>query len=227
MLSGDNITRVFRGPTGEVTGLYDVSLSVDRGEFVVVHGSSGSGKSTLLLTLGGMLRPTSGRVLLRGHDLYAAGPAIRAAIRAQSIGFVFQLFHLVPYLNVAENVVAGLTGKKRADVHREVLPLLERLGLGHRANHYPGTLSAGERQRTALARALIKQPDVILADEPTGNLDAENAGIVVRYLTAYQQSGGAVVMVTHGKDAAAFATRTLRIERGQLQSVVTAGAQHL
>jgi len=227
MFRCDHITRVFGGPNGEVTGLRDVSLTVDRGEFVVVHGSSGSGKSTLLLTIGGMLRPTSGRVLLRGQDLYAAGAAIRSAIRAQSIGFVFQLFHLVPYLRVAENVVAGLPPGKRVDIRRDLLPLLDQLGLGHRADHYPGTLSAGERQRVALARALIKQPEVILADEPTGNLDAENAGIVFRFLAKYQQGGGTVILITHGNDAAGYATRTLRMEHGQLQPVLAANTKHL
>lgn len=217
MIVCEQLSRRFRGPDREVTALDQVSLSIARGEFIVIQGASGSGKTTLLLALGGMQRPTQGRVVLDGRDIYALAPDARNRLRAQSIGFVFQLFHLVPYLTVRENVLAGLpdgaqgeAGQRRAD------DLLASLGLTARTRHLTGTLSAGERQRTALARALVKQPSVILADEPTGNLDPANAAEVFKHLDAFRRSGGTVVVVTHGDDAAPFAQRTLRLDAGRL-----------
>ncbi|MBL9135725.1 MAG: ABC transporter ATP-binding protein [Verrucomicrobiales bacterium] len=217
MITCEQLSRRFRGPDREIAALDNVSFSIERGEFAVIKGASGSGKSTLLLALGGMQRPTQGRVVLDGQEVYALAPDARNRLRAQSIGFVFQLFHLVPYLNVRENVVAGLPdGAHRADAQRRTDALLESLGLSARARHLPGTLSAGERQRTALARALVKQPAVILADEPTGNLDPANAAEVFQHLDAFRRNGGTVVVVTHGDDAARFAQRTLRLDAGRL-----------
>jgi putative ABC transport system ATP-binding protein len=216
MITCEQVNRTFHGPGGEVRGLSDVSFTVARGEFVAVQGASGSGKSTLLLTLGGMLRPSSGVVVVNGHELYGLSAAERGRLRAVGIGFVFQLFHLVPYLTVLENVLAGLPGSVDSAARARAAALLDEVGLSHRAAHKPATLSAGERQRTALARAILKQPAVILADEPTGNLDPENAAAVFRHLAAYQQRGGTVMVVTHGQDAAPHADRTFRLEQGRL-----------
>jgi putative ABC transport system ATP-binding protein len=219
MIVCEQIERRFPGASGEVTALAGISLDVARGEFAVIKGPSGCGKSTLLLVLGGMQRPSAGRVLLDGADLYAlAGPA-RNRIRAERIGFVFQLFHLIPYLSVRENILAGLPpGSPPADHAIRADGLLRELGLQDRARARPGTLSVGERQRVALARALIKKPALILADEPTGNLDPANAAEVFRHLAAYQQSGGTVIVVTHGNDAAPHASRTIELVAGRLSA---------
>jgi putative ABC transport system ATP-binding protein len=220
MITCEQVNRTFHGPGGEVRGLCDVSFTVECGEFVAVQGASGSGKSTLLLTLGGMLRPSSGRVEVNGHELYGLSATKRGRARAAGIGFVFQLFHLVPYLTVLENVLAGLPGSVDSAARTRAAALLDEFGLSPRAAHKPATLSAGERQRTALARAILKQPAVILADEPTGNLDPENAAAVFRHLAAYRQRGGTVMVVTHGQDAAPHADRTFRLEQGRLTELM-------
>ena len=223
MIECDQVERRFPGARGEVAALDGVSLSVERGEFVAVKGPSGCGKSTLLLAMGGMQRPSAGRVLLEGEDLYALPAPGRNRIRAERIGFVFQLFHLIPFLTVRENIVAGLPPGVRAAGHSErVDELIDRLGLQQRAGERPGTLSAGERQRVALARALVKRPALILADEPTGNLDPENAAEVFRHLATFQGAGGTVVVVTHGNDAEPHASRTIHLANGRIVSPVEA-----
>ena len=208
-----------RYPTrhGEVKALDDVSLQVDAGEFAVVRGPSGSGKTTLLLTVGGMLRPTGGRVIAAGNDVFAMGVRERATFRAENIGFVFQMYYLVPYLNVFENVLlpAG-AGKNRAG-RQEAGELLKRLHLSDREDHRPAELSAGERQRTAIARALFNRPKIVLADEPTGNLDRGNAEEVNRYLAAFCREGGTVIMATHGSLADEHADRIIDLREGRVE----------
>jgi len=217
MITCDDVSREFPTRHGMVRGLDQVRLTVTRGEFVTIKGASGSGKSTLLLTLGGMQRPTRGTVNLDGSDVYALSPAERAQFRARSIGFVFQLFHLLPYLDTLENTLTGLPpGSDAVTGRKAAVALLEQLGLADRARHKPATLSAGERQRVALARALLKNPPVILADEPTGNLDPDNAITVFQHLARYNQAGGTVVVVTHGTDADRFASRAFHLEKGRL-----------
>jgi len=215
MVSCDHLVRTFATGNGTVAALDGVSFRIERGEFVAIRGASGSGKSTLLLALGGMLRPTSGTVTIDGQDPYGLSAGARTRFRASRIGFVFQLFHLVPYLDVRQNVLAGVP-RPDADARARVERLIDELGLGPRAGARPSTLSAGERQRVALARALAKQPPVILADEPTGNLDPANAGVVFRRLADYQRAGGTVLVVTHGTDATPHATRTLHLDHGRL-----------
>jgi len=208
-----------RYPTrhGEVRALDEVSFHVDEGEFAVVRGPSGSGKTTLLLTVGGMLRPTRGKVIAAGSDVFAMGARERAVFRAGNIGFVFQMYYLVPYLNVVENVLlsAGV-GKSQAE-RKEARALLKRLNLSDREAHKPAELSAGERQRTAIARALLNRPKIILADEPTGNLDRENAGEVNRYLAAFCGEGGTVIMATHGSLADEHADRIIDLREGRVE----------
>jgi len=217
MIVCDQVERRFPGARGVVAALAGVDFAVERGEFVVVKGPSGCGKSTLLLAIGGMQRPSAGRVLLEGSDLYAMPAPERNRIRAERVGFVFQLFHLIPFLTVRENILAGLPpGVRITDHAARVDELLDQLGLRDRSAERPGTLSAGERQRVALARALIKQPPLILADEPTGNLDPANAAEVFRHLAAYQRAGGTVVVVTHGNDAAPHAGRTVHLANGRV-----------
>lgn len=201
---------------GDVEVLRAVDLEVARGEAVCLRGPSGAGKSTLLLVAGAMLRPSAGRVVLDGTDVYALDGPSRAAFRAAHVGFVFQLFHLVPYLGVRENLLLARSPRPPAETARRADELLERVGLDHRAAHRPGELSAGERQRAAVARALLNDPDVLLADEPTGNLDPESAAAVHDLLTEYRSGGGAVLLVTHGEAPAGLADRTCSVRDGTL-----------
>ena len=217
MISLENVSKIYRTRRGQVKALDGVSLQVEEGEFVVVRGPSGSGKTTLLLTVGGMLRPTNGLVVMNGNDIYAMSERKRAKFRAQNIGFVFQMFHLVPYLNVIENallpagVVGGQTGKA------EARKLLARLNISGREYHRPSELSAGEQQRTAIARALLNHPRVILADEPTGNLDPENAIEVIQHLAQFRHDGGTVIVVTHGSVADQYANRVIHLREGRVE----------
>lgn len=217
LIEASGLTRNHSAQPGVVAGIADLDLCVARGEFVVVQGASGSGKSTLLLLLGALSRPQRGTLRIDGVDLGGIDAAGRARFRSESVGFVFQLFHLVPYLTVHQNVMAGLPDG-RMD-HRQGAEEAERwlreLGLTDRRQAQPATLSAGERQRVALARALIKRPPLILADEPTGNLDPANAVRVLQHLEDYRRSGGTVVLVTHGAEADRFATQRLRLEAGR------------
>jgi len=218
MVELDNVTKAYAGPGGEVRALDGVSLAVAAGDFVAVKGPSGSGKSSLLLTIGAMVRPTRGRVRIAGTDVYALTGSARARFRAENIGFVFQMFHLVPYLSVLENVLLPtLTQRGGRDGRKEALALLERFRLAHRADHRPAELSIGERQRAAMARALLNRPKLLLADEPTGNLDPDNATEVMDYLTEFHRDGGTVVVVTHEELAGEYAQRTVRIRDGRLE----------
>ena len=216
MIRCDEVTKIFRKNGSEVTCLDRFTADIGAGEFVAVRGPSGSGKTTLLLTLGGMQRPSAGLVQFGGRDLYGLSPADRAGLRSGEIGFVFQMFHLVPYLDLMGNVLLAYPGKPGPAVRKRAGELLDKLGLTERVSHRPGELSAGERQRLAVARALLNRPKLILADEPTGNLDPENAAEVVRHLAEFHQAGGTVVLVTHGTAADTHADRILRLKQGRL-----------
>lgn len=219
MLNLDSITQAYRRKNGNpVMALDSVSLSVRPGELVILQGPSGSGKTTLLLTAGGLLPPTSGAVKLQERDIYSLPAGELARVRAKKIGFVFQQFHLIPYLNVLENVLAPSLACPDTGARERALSLLEELGLERRAGHFPSELSTGERQRTALARALLNQPPLILADEPTGNLDRDNSRIVTGHLCRFVSSGGSVLMVTHGPDGLSCAHRRVDIEEGKIVS---------
>ena len=216
MLKIKNISKAYVKSDGTVHALKDVSLHVTEGEFVSIQGSSGSGKTTLLLAAGALLEPTAGNVELDGDDLYAAGPEERAAIRARKIGFVFQQFHLVPYLSVLENVLSPSLALSGNGADERAGELIRTFGLDHRIGHVPSELSSGECQRVALARALLNEPKLLLADEPTGNLDSCNADIVLDSLTQFAEAGGCVLMVTHSASVAHRAHRTLRFEAGSI-----------
>jgi len=216
MLVLDNLNKTYRTGGHAVKAIDGVSLRIDTGEFVAVCGPSGSGKTTLLMMIAAMLRPSEGTVQLDEKDVYGMTTPQRARFRAQNIGFVFQMFHLIPYLNVLENVlVAGGAISERDGVRAR--ELVQRLGLQHRMHHRPGELSAGEKQRTAMARALLNRPRLILADEPTGNLDPENAQSVLTHLRGFQQDGGTVIVATHGPAAEEFATRTVSLRDGRVE----------
>jgi putative ABC transport system ATP-binding protein len=203
----------------EVVALDRVDLTVDDGESLALVGPSGSGKSTLLHLAGGLDRPDEGTVLLRGRDIAALSIGERARLRRQEIGFIFQFFHLVPGLSVAENVELPLLLDGRRDRDGRVSDLLGRLGLGSRADHQPGQLSGGEMQRTAIARALVAEPQLVLADEPTGNLDTASGDVILDVLIqAVTEAGCALVLVTHDAGAAARADRTVHLRDGHLEA---------
>jgi ABC-type lipoprotein export system ATPase subunit len=218
LLEIDKLTKTYLSGSATVRAVDGLTLHVDAGQFVAVQGPSGCGKTTLLLVAGGLLAPDSGSVKIAGENPYDLPPDRRARFRARRVGFVFQQFHLVPYLSVLDNVLAPslAADPKDADLRDRAGTLIAEFGLAHRQHHVPGQLSTGERQRTALARALLNGPSVILADEPTGNLDQENADIVLGHLAAFASQGGAVLMVTHDRDAAGRANRIEAIRDGKL-----------
>jgi len=211
-----NLTKTYRAATGDVRALDDLTLAIDAGQFQAVQGPSGCGKSTLLLIVGGLLAPDAGTVTVDGIDPYQLSPDERAKFRATNIGFVFQQFHLVPYLSVLDNVLAPALATNRANARERAEELIAHFGMQDRIHHVPSQLSTGERQRTALARALLNEPKVLLADEPTGNLDHENAASVLGYLKEFTAEGGTVLLVTHDNRAVEYADSVTNIERGKL-----------
>jgi len=229
MLVLENLTKTYRTPAGQVRALDEVSLEIGKGEFVAVCGPSGSGKTTLLMMIAAMLRPTSGAVRFEERAIYEmTGPA-RAQFRAKNIGFVFQMFHLVPYLNILENVLLAAAVVHRRDGKAQARSLLERLGLQQRLGHRPSELSAGEKQRTAIARALLNQPKLILADEPTGNLDSATGSEIIELLSSFNRRRGVtIISATHDHKMLANSDRVLRIRDGKVDRIdrrIAAGRQ--
>jgi putative ABC transport system ATP-binding protein len=218
LIRAEDLSKTYPGRDGGVRALEDVSLDVDAGRCLVVLGASGSGKSTLLNTLGALSRPSSGRVLLDGTDVYALSPGARAGLRREKLGFVFQSFHLIPYLTAEENVSAAISLRAGGAAGTSARELLDRVSLADRAGHLPDQLSVGERQRVALARAVAGSPKIILADEPTGNLDPDSAASVSGYLRSFRDEGAAVVIVTHDPELTAIADSTLRLEAGRVRA---------
>jgi ABC-type lipoprotein export system ATPase subunit len=216
MIHFQDVSKIYRTADGAVHALSGVSMEVRQGEFVAVRGPSGCGKSTLLMIAGGLAMPTSGRLVVAGEELPALSPAARARFRARRIGFVFQLFHLLPYLTVLENVAAAAPAIQAAAARTRAADLLERFQLAHRLRHRPAELSAGERQRVAIARALVNRPKIILADEPTGNLDPDSAARVLELLADFHRDGGTVLLVTHQEMAACCAQRTILLRDGAI-----------
>jgi ABC-type lipoprotein export system ATPase subunit len=213
-----NLGKSYRDDSSNLEVLKNIKFSVDQGEFLVIQGPSGAGKSTLLHILGGLDNPTTGRVYFQGTDIYTLDENARSSFRNQQVGFVFQFFHLLPELSALENVL--LPGILKSWWERKkslgaALELLERLGLSSRLKHRPGALSGGEQQRVALARALINRPQLLLCDEPTGNLDSENGKKILQLLIELNQSQKiTMVMVTHDSEMAAGATRVLHLKDG-------------
>jgi putative ABC transport system ATP-binding protein len=212
----ENVTKTYQHRRQPVVALDNATLDIHPGDFISLVGPSGSGKSTLLLMLGGMLSPTSGKVFLNDQSMYDLDFNGRARLRKENIGFVFQTFNLVPYLAALENVqiplyLAGVSDKEQEE---RATALLDRVGLGDRIDHKPTELSVGQQQRVALARMLANEPVLILADEPTGNLDPETADQVIRFLEEFNEEGRTIVMVTHDPRAASRAKRTLKLADG-------------
>ena len=203
---------------GDVTPIVDMELQIEEGEFTSIVGPSGSGKTTLLNLLAGLLTPTQGEIMTDGVSLYKLSQRDRVAFRRKNFGFVFQAFNLIPYFTAMENIqiplyLAGVKEKKQASLARE---LLERVGLGDKDNRFPAQLSIGEQQRVAIARALANNPRVIFADEPTGNLDAENGTEVMTFIEELNKKGVTIILVTHDSDMANFARRKIKLVDGRL-----------
>ncbi len=220
MLQLRHVSKSYREAQTRRVVLEDVDLAVERGQFVAVTGRSGSGKSTLLNLISGIDVPDSGAVILDGVDITGLGERERTLKRRYTVGFVFQFFNLIPTLSVAENLMLPLEliGRDPVTARERVASMLERVDLASRAQSFPDRLSGGEQQRVAVARALVHAPDLVLADEPTGNLDAETGRMVLTLLCGLSRDAGrTLIIVTHSEEAAARADRVLRIEDGRIR----------
>jgi putative ABC transport system ATP-binding protein len=226
----EKVTKIFYAEQVETHALAEVNLEIHRGEYVTVAGPSGSGKSTLLSILGLLDSPTAGRHWLKEKPVETLDPDARARIRNREIGFVFQSFNLIGDLSVFDNVELPLTyrGMAKGERKRRVQEALEKVGMAHRMRHYPAQLSGGEQQRVAVARALGGRPAVLLADEPTGNLDSKNAEAVMELLSELHREGATIVMVTHDSRYAQYAERTVHLLDGRIVdgSAQAAAASH-
>ncbi len=217
MLAAEGLGKQVSSPEGTLAILSGVSLAIARGETVAIMGASGAGKSTLLALLAGLDEPTSGRVQLAGNELTTLDEDGRAAVRARHVGFVFQSFHLVPSLTALENVMLPLELVGRADARPAALEVLDRVGLAGRVGHYPRQLSGGEQQRVAIARAFVTRPDVLFADEPTGNLDTTTGERIMDLLFGLNAATCAtLVLVTHDQSLAARCGRVIRLDAGRV-----------
>ncbi|HRG17071.1 MAG TPA: ABC transporter ATP-binding protein [Pseudomonadota bacterium] len=220
MIQVENISRTYDMHGAEVRALDGVSLHVDPGEFVAITGPSGSGKSTLLNVLGCLDRPDAGSYVLDGQEVSRLDDEAISTVRNRKIGFIFQSFHLLPRLTVLENVMLPLrfTREPKPDVTARAKELLARVGLADRMDHRPTQLSGGQMQRAAIARSLILSPALLLADEPTGNLDSKSAADVLNLLDELHEQGQTIVLVTHDNDIAAHAPRHVRLRDGKVES---------
>jgi len=229
-IHADRLVKQYGTGEATVTAVGGVSLQIGEGEFVAIMGESGSGKSTLLSMLGGLNAPTSGRFLVNGTEVYALTSDERADFRKKSIGFVFQNFHLLPYLTLAENVMlplAIMNGNKKQKLSAAI-DALARVGLRSKATRLPNQISGGEQERVAIARAIVNRPPIILADEPTGNLDTRTGAEVMKLLARLNQEGSTVIMVTHSNEYSHYSQRLIRLSDGQLlreETVMSQGGQ--
>jgi putative ABC transport system ATP-binding protein len=216
VLEARNVSKTVPSPEGPLTILADVSLSVRTGETLAIIGASGAGKSTLLALLAGLDSPSAGRVLIAGADLTELDEDGRAAIRGRHVGFVFQSFHLIPSLTALENVMLPLELRGRGDARETAAQALAQVGLTARSAHYPKQLSGGEQQRVAIARAYVTHPDVLFADEPTGNLDTHTGQRITDLLFELNRStGSTLVLVTHDRELASRCSRILELDAGR------------
>ena len=217
ILKVENLTKIYGKGTTKVVALDNVSFSVEKGEFVAIVGASGSGKSTLLHLIGGVDRPTSGKVYIDGKDIYSLNDDKLAFFRRRQVGLVYQFYNLIPILNVEENITLPLDLDNRKVDNKHLKQLLELLGLENRKTHLPNQLSGGQQQRTSIGRALITNPTIVLADEPTGNLDSKSSDEIVALLKKtnkeYKQT---IIMITHNMEIAKCADRIIKIEDGKI-----------
>ncbi|MBQ9853895.1 MAG: ABC transporter ATP-binding protein [Bacilli bacterium] len=217
ILKVENLTKIYGKGTTKVVALDNVSFSVEKGEFVAIVGASGSGKSTLLHLIGGVDRPTSGKVFIDGKDIYELDDDKLAIFRRRQVGLVYQFYNLIPILNVEENITLPLDLDNRKPNKEYLNSLINLLGLESRKNHLPNELSGGQQQRTSIGRALVTNPTIILADEPTGNLDSKSSDEIVELLRKsnkeYKQT---IIMITHNMEIAKCADRIIQIEDGKI-----------
>jgi len=213
MIEIRNVTKKYIKGNDSFTALEDVTITIRRGDYCKINGSSGAGKSTLLYSIGGLIKPDSGTVLFEDHDLYYMGRRYLDTYRKQKVGFMFQQFHLMPYLTVIENI--KLAGNSPTTVPL-INQYLEKCSLSGLKNKYPSELSVGEKQRTAFIRAIISDPVMLLADEPTGNLDPVNSKVLMSLIGDYHKKGGTVILVSHDPAAAASANLKFTLEKGKI-----------
>ena len=217
ILKVENLTKVYGKGSTEVRALDDVSFSVKKGEFVAIVGASGSGKSTLLHLLGGVDRPTSGKVFIDGEDIFKLNDEKLAIFRRRQVGLIYQFYNLIPILNVEENITLPLSLDNRTVDKDELDNLIKLLGLDKRKKHLPNELSGGQQQRVSIGRALITRPTIVLADEPTGNLDSKSSDEIVALLKkSNKEFKQTIVMITHNMDIAKEADRIIKIEDGHI-----------
>ena len=217
ILKVQNLTRVYGKGESTVVALDDVSFSVEKGEFVAIVGASGSGKSTLLHLLGGVDRPTKGKVFIDGKDIYSFDDDKLAIFRRRQVGLIYQFYNLIPILNVEENITLPLALDNREADRKKLDEMLDLLGLKNRKNHLPNELSGGQQQRTSIGRALITNPSIILADEPTGNLDTKSSDEIVNLLQkSNRELKQTIIMITHDMEIAKIADRIIKIEDGRI-----------
>jgi putative ABC transport system ATP-binding protein len=227
MIELKNVSRMYAHGTKNIQALHAITLNIKAGEFLAVMGPSGSGKSTLLNIIGGLDQPTSGEIFIDNRPLHGISDDELTLIRRRRVGFIFQFFNLLPILTAAENVSLPLLleGIPYSKVKLKAEVLLKKVGLGERTGHRPEQLSGGEMQRVAIARALIASPAVLLADEPTGNLDSRTSAEILRLLKDLHTEGQTIVMVTHDSKAAAYGTRIITLRDGSISEDTTAGGR--
>ncbi len=217
ILKVENLTKVYGKDSTKVVALDHVSFSVEKGEFVAIVGASGSGKSTLLHLIGGVDRPTSGKVYVNGQDIYKFDDDKLAIFRRRQVGLIYQFYNLIPILNVEENITLPLALDGRTPDKTKLNDMIKLLGLEARKNHLPNELSGGQQQRTSIGRALITNPSIILADEPTGNLDSKSSDEIVALLKkTNKELKQTIIMITHNMEIAAVADRIIKIEDGKI-----------
>jgi putative ABC transport system ATP-binding protein len=214
-----NVMKEFGEGDAKVPAVRGINLSIDQGAFIAIMGESGAGKSTLLSMLGGLLSPTGGEILIGDINLYSLKPDKLADFRREFMGFIFQSFHLVPYLNVVENVMLPLAVTHHSEANKKALAVtaLERVGLKDKALRLPNQLSGGEQERVAIARAVVNEPPILFADEPTGNLDSRNSAEVMNLLNRLNSEGQTIVMVTHSRKNAEYSHRIVEVADGRLK----------
>ena len=217
ILKVENLTKIYGKDTTKVIALDDVSFSIEKGEFVAIVGGSGSGKSTLLHIIGGVDRPTSGKVYIDGKDIFKLDDDKLAIFRRRQVGLIYQFYNLIPILNVEENIALPLSLDNREIDKEELNEMLQVLGLQNRKKHLPNELSGGQQQRTSIGRALITKPTIILADEPTGNLDSKSSDEIVTLLKKSNKDlKQTIIMITHNMEIAKYADRIIKIEDGKI-----------
>jgi putative ABC transport system ATP-binding protein len=223
-IEASNLKKVYHRGSEEIPAVNDVSLRIDKGDFISIIGPSGSGKTTLINLLGFLDNPTSGELCLADRSIFSDGKRLSerdlTKIRRETFGYIFQNFYLIPTLTVVENVTLPLTFYRKPDTENEAVKLLKLLGMDHRKDHLPGQISGGEMQRVAIARAMVNRPEILLADEPTGNLDTKRSSEIVQVLRELNKNVGlTIIMVTHNQELARCADRILEMRDGQLSEI--------